>query len=329
MGARFYTCEAPLHPVAREEWEWATHMSLLDTSSLSKDDDVGHMLGDPASLVDPVVEHPMNQPHESDGIIQCLLGRCIRNKCAGANCNIPRRSNAIGPTVQPVGPNNVRASFPARSVLQNTDLVSIQSSRCSIVLVSIAVLKVVDSRVNVFGGAAAGKRAQHGALILDGGGVLRKTRLGRRVVSLKRICEPVAARRTTDDLLGRGGGANLRRRSVAVDGRRWCLAEHQLRATGRVVEGLEPSGACIVLVVVGVRAPWGDAVSLSCRIRRRRSLDFEVPLDHGGRVLVVACSSKNDASTQMKDSFEPNHLVQREIFFPRDLVTSDPDLQQN
>ena len=91
-------------------------MSLLDTSSLLKDDAVGHMLGDPASLVDNVDKHPTSQPHKPDDMIKCFLDLCIRNKCADANCNIPSRLNAIGPTVQPVGPNNVRASSPARGV---------------------------------------------------------------------------------------------------------------------------------------------------------------------------------------------------------------------
>ena len=89
--------EAPLHPVAREEWGWATHMSLLDTSSLLNDDDVGHMLGDPASLVDAVDRHPMSQPHKPDDMIKSLLDLHIRDRCADANCNIPRRLNAVGP----------------------------------------------------------------------------------------------------------------------------------------------------------------------------------------------------------------------------------------
>ena len=137
---------------------------------------------------------------------------------------------------------------------------------------------------------------------------MRNTRFGRRVVSLRRLLEPVEVRRTTEDVLGRGGGANLRRRSVAVDRRWWCLAEHELGATGRVVERLEPGGARIVLVAVGVRTPRGEAVSLSCRIRRRRSLGLEVPLDHGGQVLCVSCSSKNDPTTQKGNTLEQNRL---------------------
>jgi len=111
---------------------------------------------------------------------------------------------------------------------------------------------------------------------------------GRPVVSLRRLLEPVEARRTTDHVLGRVGGTNLRRRLVAADRRWWCLAEHALRAAGRVVEGLlEPVGARIVRVAAGVRTPGGEAVSLSCRIRWRRGLGFKVPLDHGEQVLVV------------------------------------------
>ena len=82
-------------------------------------------------------------------------------------------------------------------------------------------------------------------------------------------------------------GANLRLRSVAVDRRWWCLAEHALRAAGRVVEGFEAVGARIVLVTVGVRTSGGEAVSLSRRIRWRRGLGFEEPLDHGEQILVV------------------------------------------
>ena len=69
-----------------------------------------------------------------------------------------------------------------------------QLSRPSIVLVRIAVRKVVDFRGNVLGGAADGERAQLGALMLDGGGVLRQTRFGRPVVSLRRLLQPVEAR---------------------------------------------------------------------------------------------------------------------------------------
>jgi len=184
-------------------------------------------------------------------------------------------------------------------------LVLNQSSRPSIVLAPNAVLKVMDFRVNVFGGPAAGERAHHGALIFDGGGVLRDTRFGRPAVSLRRLLESVEARRSTEDVFG----ANRRHRLLAVE-RRWrCLAEHALRAAGRVIEGLhESAGAHIVLVAVGVRTPGGEAVSLSCRIRRRRSLGFEEPLDHGGQVLLVSCSSKNDATKPVGSiaSFVPN-----------------------
>ena len=104
---------------------------------------------------------------------------------------------------------------------------------------------------------------------------------------------------------------------MAVDRRWWCLAEHALGATGGVVEGLETGGARIVLVAVGVRTPGGEAVSLSCRLRRRRGLAFEVPLDHGGRVLAVSCASRNGA-TKQEEHFATKTPHPRGDFFPRD-----------